>query len=91
MHKALLRIWFLIFLNLLAFLFLWAILWAIFWHKGFFFIVCITISIIPLTMILFFEIKKTNNQFNNISKEKKYAWKTNWSNKTKWNSNSYWN
>jgi hypothetical protein len=36
-------------------------------------------------MILFFEIKKTNNQFNNISKEKKHDCKQNWSDNTNWN------
>jgi len=80
MYKVLIRIWILIFLNLFAFLFLWAILWAIFWRKEFFFIICVTISIIPLTMIMFFEIKKTTNQFNNISKEKKDDGESNWCN-----------
>lgn len=79
MRKSLMRISVLILLNLLAFLFLWAILWAIFWHKEFFFIICVVISIVPLTMIMFFEIKKTTNQLNNISKEKKYDWNSNWS------------
>ncbi len=77
MQKVLIRISSLIFLNLLAFLILWFILWAIFWREKFFLMICIGISIIPLTMIMFTEIKKLNNQLNNISKNKKNDCKTN--------------
>lgn len=78
MQKYLVKISALIFLNLFAFLLFWTILWAIFWNKLFFLIASVIISIIPLTMIMFFELKKINNQISNISKEKKYDWDSKW-------------
>lgn len=71
MYKNLARITSIIFVNLFAFLLLWNILGALFWSKWLFLIGAVIISIIPLVIFLFIEIKKTTQEFNNIYKEKK--------------------
>lgn len=68
MYKHILKITLIIFLNLFAFLSFWIILGALFWKKDFFLIMSIIFSIIPLTILLFIEVKKVNNEFNNFTK-----------------------
>lgn len=76
MYRIFVRISVLIFLNLFAFILIWTILGEVFWSKGVFLIWSVIVSIIPLVVIMFFEVKKVNNKFNNILKEKKYDWDT---------------
>lgn len=71
MYKSFIRISLIILVNLFAFLFFWIILGAIFWSKWLFLVWAVIISIIPLTIILFIEIKKVNTEFNTILSEKK--------------------
>lgn len=68
MYKNFLRISMMILANLFAFLLFWIILGALFWNKGQILIWSVVASIIPLTIILFIEIKRVNKEFNNISK-----------------------
>lgn len=74
MKKILLRISTIILVNLFAFLLFWIILGSLFWNKGQFLIWAVMLSIIPLVIILFIEIKKVNKEFNNILSEKKDDW-----------------
>lgn len=71
MTNALLKITLIIFLNLLAFLSIWIILGALFWNRAQFLVYSVIISIIPLSIFLYIEIKKTLNKLNNISKNNK--------------------
>lgn len=70
MLKKFLKISSIILLNLFAFLLFGSILGAIFWKSGLFLIGAVIVSIIPLTVILFMEIKKITEEFNNIKEEK---------------------
>lgn len=76
MYKIFFRIGTIIFLNLLAFLVFWVILGAIFWNEGQWLVVSVVLSVIPLVFILFMEIKKVNQEFNNISKKITDDWKS---------------
>lgn len=78
MYKIFMRITALILLNLFAFLVFWTILWEIFWNKRVFLIWAVIVSLIPLIIIMFFEIKKANNELNNITKPEKNEWNTKW-------------
>lgn len=70
MLKKFLKISSIILLNLFAFLLFGSILGAIFWREWLFLVWSVIISIIPLTVILFMEIKKITEEFNNIKEEK---------------------
>ena len=74
MYKNFIRISVLILGNLFAFLLFWIILGALFWNKVQILLWCIIFSIIPLTFILYFEVKKITNELNNISNENKDDW-----------------
>lgn len=76
MNKIFLRITWIFFLNLFAFLFFAVILGALFWNKEKFFVLSFIVSIIPLSIFLYIEVQNTLKKLNNISKEKKYDW--NW-------------
>lgn len=80
MYKIFLRITALILINLFAFLILWIILWEIFWNKKVFLIWCVIFSIIPLIIIMVFQIKKINIELNNIPNLEKNDWNTKWKN-----------
>ncbi|MBW7954324.1 hypothetical protein H3C61_00725 [Candidatus Gracilibacteria bacterium] len=71
MTNALLKITLIIFLNLLAFLSIGIILGALFGNRAQFLVYSVIISIIPLSIFLYIEIKKTLNKLNNISKNNK--------------------
>ncbi len=71
MYKNIARITSIIFINILAFLLLWNILGALFWNKWLFLILSVIVSIVPLVIFLFIEIKKIIQELNNIYKEKK--------------------
>lgn len=70
MLKKFLKISSIILLNLFAFLLFGSILGAIFWRVWLFLVWSVIISIIPLTVILFMEIRKITEEFNNIKEEK---------------------
>lgn len=74
MYKIILKVSTLILVNLFAFLLFWIILGAIFWNTKSFLLISIVVSIIPLTIIMIFEIQKTTKEFNNILPEKKDDW-----------------
>ena len=67
MYKKILKITLFILVNLLAFLLFWSILGAIFWNKQIFLIASIVFSMVPLTIYLFIEIKKTIIEINSIN------------------------
>lgn len=69
MYKNFIRISLLILWNLFAFLVFAVILGALFWNKGQFLIWSVVASIVPLTIILFREIKRVNKEFDTISKQ----------------------
>lgn len=68
MLKIFIKISIIILVNLFAFLLFWIILGAIFWNTETFLIFSIIFSIIPLIIIMVFEIQKTTKELNNISK-----------------------
>lgn len=74
MYKKILKITLPILANLFAFLLFWIILGALFWNKGQFMLWSIIFSLIPLTFILYFEVKKITTELNNISNENKDDW-----------------
>ncbi len=69
MYKNFVRVSGIIFWNLFAFLIFWIILGALFWNKWQFLIGAVLLSIIPLVVFLFIEIKRVTKEFNNISKK----------------------
>ncbi|MDD5769395.1 MAG: hypothetical protein PHE25_00355 [Candidatus Gracilibacteria bacterium] len=71
MYKIILKVSTLILVNLFAFLLFGIILGAIFGNTKSFLLISIVVSIIPLTIIMIFEIQKTTKEFNNILPEKK--------------------
>ncbi len=71
MWKYLIRFFILISVNLFAFLLLGYILGSIFGSMGLFMIICVIISILPLTLILYLEVSKMQKQFYNLSQIKK--------------------
>lgn len=68
MLKIFIKISVIILVNLFAFLLFWIILGAIFWNTKTFIVFSIIFSIIPLIIIMVFEIQKTTKELNNISK-----------------------
>lgn len=74
MSKYLLRFFFLICINLFAFLGFGYILGSIFGSKWLFMIIFVIISILPLTLILYAEVSKMQKQFYNISSKEKDGW-----------------
>lgn len=74
MLKKIIRILLLILINLFAFLFFWIILGSLFWSKWQFLFGSVIFSIIPLTFVLYFEVKKITIELNNISNENKNDW-----------------
>lgn len=73
MYKSFFRIFLLILANLFAFLLFAVILGVLFWNKWQFLIGAVFLSIIPLIIILAFEIKRVAKEFNTISKEKQHG------------------
>lgn len=71
MYKNFIRISIMILANLFAFLLFAVILGALFWNKGQFLIWSVVVSVIPLIIILFKEIKRIQKEFDTISKQTK--------------------
>ena len=70
MWKFALKFGWIILINLFAFLGLWFILDALFETEGLFVIVCLVLSVLSLIVIWGIFMKKTLNEFKNISPEK---------------------